>query len=105
MKKARKRIEFSPDIEKEIYFDNQKSIVDQFRESLAEPKTEFITRSIFITIISQEDFIEHITKNPHKFATVKNEEEVLQLLIKEAKAVYGKEFEGLYQGLKKEREK
>jgi hypothetical protein len=103
MKKAQKKLDIPKDIERQIYLDNRASMIEQFREALMEEKNSFITRSIFIAIFEQEDFILYISETPHKFATVKEEKEILNLLTKEAKEVYGKEYDGLYQELKKGR--
>src|ERR1700722_7851016 len=98
-----KRAEIPKDIEKQIYRDNSDSIISQFRDSLSESRTRFITRSIFITIYSEEEFIDHITKNPHPHTTVKDDREVLNFLVKEARSSYGDDYDTLYEELRKNR--
>jgi len=83
-------------LHRETYFYNRKVSLEQFRANLQEPKNIFAVGAVFRFIIEQEQFIEYITKNKHAVAKPKDEEKFLELLISEARKVFGKDYEKLY---------
>ena len=83
-------------LHRENYFHNRKISLEQFRSNLQEPKNIFAIGAVFRFIIEQERFIEHIIKNKHAVAKPKDEEKFLELLISEARKVFGKEYDRLY---------
>jgi hypothetical protein len=89
-------------LHRENYFYNRKISLEQFRSNLEEQKNKFAVDAVFRFIIEQERFIQHITKNKHTVAKPKDEEKFLELLIGEAKKVFGKEYDKLYTEIKTE---
>lgn len=87
-------------LQREIYFDNQKKSLEQFRSNLQELDNTFAVMAVFRFIFEQERFIDHITKNKHHTAKLKDEERFLDLVIGETKKVFGKEYDRLYRETK-----
>ena len=88
-------------IAKQNYIDNKENIVDTFCLALKEIKnktcdTEFAKIALFKIIKEQECFVKRITKHPHTYADVKEEKKILNSFIKEAKIVFGKEYDKRY---------
>lgn len=92
------------DVEKQAYIDNRKSLVADFYSNIKENKIDkFTWHAIFVSIKNQEEFIEHISKNSHQYASLNEEKEILKTFLKEAKAVYGNDFDAAYLSFKKEK--
>lgn len=104
MKEKHSFLPVDPVLRREIYFENRKISLEQFRSNLKEPKNKFAIWAIFIRILEQERFVEYITKTKHEVAKPKDEEKFLELLTNEAKVVFGKEYDKLYKDIKNERE-
>jgi len=90
------------DIEKQIYLSNRAAMLEEFRSALAS-KSEFAIRAAIMVILQQEEYIKHIATNYRKFANSKDEDKVLQALVKEAENVYGKDYSKYYSDIKKQR--
>ena|SRR5271165_4038321 len=89
-------------LHRENYFYNRKVSLEQFRSNLEERKNRFAVEAAFRFIIEQERFIKHIIKNKHAVAKPKDEEKFLELLVGEARKIFGKQYDTLYMEIETE---
>jgi hypothetical protein len=82
-------------LEREVYYANRKTRLEEFKACLSEPKNRFAVAAAIRAIIEQERFVAHIGKNGHKVAKAKEEERFLASMVEEAKKVFGKDYDSL----------
>ena len=87
-------------LDREIYYDNRKACLEQFRNNLKENNNEFAVMAVFRYILEQERFVVYITKTKHAIAKPKEESKYLESLVNEAKKVFGKDYETYYSKIK-----
>ena len=59
--------------------------------------------AIFYSIVDQEEYIEYTEKYKPSYVDLKEEQESLKLMIKEAKKIFGKEYKTWHENEKKNR--
>jgi hypothetical protein len=90
-------------LQREIYFDNRKVAIAEFHAALKNHTSKFSRLAVVRYIINQEEFVKHITKNKHPVAKPKEEQNILETLVMEAKKILGKEYDVLYKEIMKEK--
>ena len=79
-------------LEREVYHENRKARIDEFRATLTDVNSYFAVQAIVKMVLWQEDFIAHIAKNGHSVARIKDEEKVLAIMVAEAQKVLGDKY-------------
>jgi hypothetical protein len=82
-------------LDREIFLENRKSRMDEFRRCIDDIKNKFSIAALFGAIREQEKFIIHIKKSGHKLTNYKDEKKVLDIMIDETKVVF-KDYEKTY---------
>lgn len=69
---------------------NRKDILDAFHESLLQP---------FYLIIMQEDYVYDARNKKDKRFNIQEEQKLLNVMIKNAKRIYGKHYKEIYESI------
>lgn len=111
---AKKTVELS---ERENYLRNRNNMIEDFRASLKEVQKpepsvpgiiagmnfqQFSAWTVFNSIIDQEEYIEYTEEYQPDYVVLAEEKEILKMMVKEAKAVYGKDYKTGYDQVKKQ---
>jgi len=94
----KKNIEISEEIEREIYLANRQQRIMEFGEMLKDVN-EHTIHAICSVVFEQENFNNHIAKEKHRLTSVREEEKVLQSLLKDARDTI-KDFDKKYKEFK-----
>ena len=94
----KKNIEISEEIEREIYLANRQQRIADFDEMLKD-LNDFSLHAICAVVFEQEEFVNRIEKEKHRLTSVREEEKVLQALLKDARNTI-KDFDKKYKEFK-----
>lgn len=98
--------------DREVYLTNRNNMLEDFRSSLREVQKEkpsvggtiagmdfqqFSAAAVFMAIVEQENYIEYTEKYKPRYVILKEEKKILKDMIKEAKAVFGKNYKAWYE--------
>ena len=101
--------------ERDNYLRNRNNMLEDFRSSLQEVQKDepsvsgeiagmnfqqFSAWNIFNSIVEQEEYIEYTEKYKPEYVELEEEKEILKTMVKEAKAVYGEEYQIGYDRVK-----
>lgn len=101
--------------DRENYLRNRNNMLGDFRASLQEVQKpepsvpgeiagmnfqQFSDWNVFNSIVQQEEYIEYTEKYKPEYVELAEEKEILTTMIKEAKAVYGEEYQTGYDRVK-----
>jgi hypothetical protein len=77
-------------IDREIFVDNRKTRLEEFRSCLTDIKNPFAKQAAQIYLNEQKQFLEQIKKEKHPYTNIKEEQNILDIMLREIKCLQAK---------------